>query len=107
MAKVYGPNWGRRGRSWRRVRARVLAKSTICILCGHPGSQDVNHNIPLSIAPELGETESNLSPIHGSNGCYFCPRRADGKTRKCNHEQGSGVLRAIPVVHVSAGDRTW
>lgn len=48
--------------TWKQTRARVLARSTICHLCGKAGADEVDHVVP----HVLGGTddESNLAPAH-------------------------------------------
>jgi 5-methylcytosine-specific restriction endonuclease McrA len=77
-AKQAGPA----GRPWQRVRAAVLAASTVCYLCGHPGSGAVDHVISRKLAPWLALDPANLRPVHGSlSPCPVCGR-------KCNEEKG-------------------
>lgn len=51
------------GRPWRRARAAVLARSTLCWLCGHGGADSVDHVIPRSRGGSLLDP-SNLRPAH-------------------------------------------
>ena len=62
MADTYG----RTSRTFRRLRLRVLEESSICWLCGQSGADTVDHVVPLSIAPDLGEELANLRPAHGT-----------------------------------------
>ena len=58
---------GRRGRPWRRVRAAVLAQSTVCHLCGHPESDAVDHEPARWYLLKLGlnpEDPTYLRPAH-------------------------------------------
>jgi 5-methylcytosine-specific restriction endonuclease McrA len=55
---------GRSTRSFGRLRERVLSQSNICWLCGQPGADTIDHIVPLSVAPHLGEDEGNLLPAH-------------------------------------------
>jgi hypothetical protein len=94
---------GRTDRRWReRTRPGVLNASDICHWCGHPGARAVDHIIPRSIAPELANDPANLAPIHGIEGCDYCPTRR-GKRRVCNGEKGNKV-NAVPPDH---GSRPW
>jgi 5-methylcytosine-specific restriction endonuclease McrA len=69
-------------RPWRRVRALVLSISTVCYLCGHPGSGAVDHVISSKLRPDLALDPANLRPVHGSlSRCPVC-RRA------CNESKG-------------------
>lgn len=57
---------GRSTRAWKRLRLRVLEQSDICWLCGQPGADTVDHIIPLSVAPHLGESPDNVAAAHRS-----------------------------------------
>lgn len=60
---------GRTGRPFRRVRADVLAASSICWLCGKPGATTVDHVLPVSKLPAdhpLLRDPANLRPAHQS-----------------------------------------
>jgi 5-methylcytosine-specific restriction endonuclease McrA len=54
---------GRTGRPWRRIRAQVLAVSTVCWLCGKPGATTVDHVIPLNRGGAPLDPR-NLRPAH-------------------------------------------
>lgn len=86
---------GRAGRPWRRLRASVLAASDVCWICGHPGSQDVDHVIPLSRHGQPRE-RANLRPAHGVKGCPYCGH-------KCNQERGNRL--GTPRRHTQS--RAW
>jgi 5-methylcytosine-specific restriction endonuclease McrA len=69
---------GRTGRPWRRVRARILADSQTCWLCGHPidlglpvthaMSATVDHVMPLAAGGDPLDPHT-LRPAHrGCNG---------------------------------------
>jgi 5-methylcytosine-specific restriction endonuclease McrA len=68
------------GRDWRRVRAEVLAMSDVCGLCGHDGTDSVDHIMPLS---RVGERLAlrNLRPAH------YRPCRTCGV--RCNTARGN------------------
>ncbi len=63
-----------RGRAWRTLRARVIAEETVCGICGrwvdklltnpHPMSAQVDHIIPVKLAPQLVMVRSNLRLCH-------------------------------------------
>lgn len=67
-----------KGRLWERKRRAVLEVSDTCWVCGHGGSTDVDHIIPRSVLRD--DSEANLRPAHGVNGCPLCGR-------KCNQER--------------------
>lgn len=69
------------GRAWRRLRATILADSTICHICGHDGADAVDHVIPI----DLGGTNhpSNLKPAHHTQPCETCGNKCNRvKTNK-------------------------
>jgi hypothetical protein len=61
-------------------RVICLANSDRCWLCGHPGADQADHAIPVS----MGGTSalSNLRPAHGTAPCPTCGRH-------CNQERGN------------------
>ena len=74
---------GRSTRTFKRMRARILEQSNICWLCGQAGADTVDHIVPLSIAPDMGEDAANLMPAH----------------RACNSSKGARLaenVRALP-----------
>ena len=76
-----------RGRAWRNLRTRVLFEESCCGLCGgwvdkslpnpHPGAPQVDHIVPVSLAPELVMVRSNLRLVH----------------RKCNLKRNAELTR--------------
>ena len=79
---------GRHGRPFRRARAQVLAASTVCWLCGHDGSDSVDHVIPRWLCLATGQDKllndvSNLAPAHHMP-CPECGQR-------CNRKRGTGT----------------
>lgn len=72
---------------YRQVRARILAESDVCIVCGHGGSQAVDHIHPRSKGGAKLDPD-NLAPIHGVVGCPVC-------LRKCNNEKGAKPLAEV------------
>lgn len=49
-------------RAWREKRARILAASDICHICGKPGADSVDHVIP--VARGGTDDDFNLAPAH-------------------------------------------
>ena len=91
---------GRNGRPWRRVRAQILATSTICWLCGHDGSDSADHLIPRAVCIAAGrrdllEDGSNLAPAH-HRPCPTCGLR-------CNRMRGMCTSRK----QSTASSRRW
>jgi 5-methylcytosine-specific restriction endonuclease McrA len=72
---------------FRKMRARILAESDVCILCGHTGAQAVDHIHPVTRGGARKDPD-NLAPIHGVDGCPVC-------LRKCNNEKGDKLLSEI------------
>lgn len=73
------------GHAYRLARRAVLARDTTCHLCGHEGSDQVDHILPRSTHPEIPEEEiTNLAPVHGVTRCPTC-REA------CNQVKGNGL----------------
>lgn len=75
------PNSGVRGytKGWRQLRAQVLREEPLCRLCLKGSANvrprvepaiEVDHIIPVTLAPELRLTRSNLQPL-----CKSCHRR--------------------------------
>jgi hypothetical protein len=94
-------------RRWRDLRLQVLAEDPdICCWCGHPWTNAVNHNYPRDRYPELTLVRSNLSRIHGIEGCPLCPRKPNGKLRACNSELGPRIL-FVEAWPPTQGSREW
>ncbi len=74
--------WTYDSRRYRTALREVQATGPTCWLCGHPGSDSLDHVIPASVAPELAADPSNWRPCHGVQGCPTCGRR-------CNQERGT------------------
>jgi 5-methylcytosine-specific restriction endonuclease McrA len=77
-----------RGRPWRVLRAQVLAEEEFCQLCGawvdkslprgRKWSAQVDHIVPVSVAPQMLMVRSNLRLVH-----QFCNQsRGAGKSPK-------------------------
>jgi hypothetical protein len=91
---------GRHGRPFRRARAQVLAASRICWLCGHDGSDSVDHVIPRWLCLATGQERllndpANLAPAH-HQPCPTCGQR-------CNRKRGSGMSKPKTAVQ----SRQW
>ena len=82
-----------RTHQYRKVRARILAESDVCIVCGHGASDAVDHIHPRSKGGETLDPD-NLAPIHGVTGCPVC-------LRKCNSEKGNRPMAAVAQLHTS------
>ena len=72
---------------YRQVRGRILAASDVCIVCGHSGSNAVDHIHPRSKGGAKLDPD-NLAPIHGVTGCPTC-------LRKCNSEKSNRPLSEV------------
>lgn len=78
-----GPQAGRAGSRWRRLRANLAAEHRPCWICGqpidytapagHPDAFEADHRIPRSLAPHLAEDPANLEAAH----------------RRCNRQRGT------------------
>lgn len=73
--------------AYRKIRARILATSNVCIVCGHGGSDAVDHVIPVARGGARLDPQ-NMGPIHGVDGCPVC-------LRKCNNEKGDKPLAEV------------
>lgn len=68
------PRDPRSSRPWERVRQRVLrTKGTICALCGEPGADSVDHDVP--VARGGSNHIDNLVPAHA-----VCNQRKGNRT---------------------------
>lgn len=79
------------GRAWQAIRLRVFAiHGRICVICGHDGSNQVDHVIPVAVAPELAFVLTNLRPVHGvpRNRCPVCGQA-------CNQAKAAGVAKPL------------
>lgn len=81
---------------YRKIRARILAESDVCIVCGHTASDAVDHITPVSRGGARKDPD-NLAPIHGVLGCPTCGR-------KCNNEKGDKPLAQVLTLVTS---RDW
>lgn len=72
---------------YRKVRARILAASDVCIMCGHANADAVDHIVPVARGGPRKDP-GNLAPIHGVTGCPTCGR-------KCNNDKGDKLLSEV------------
>lgn len=72
---------------YRQVRARILAASDVCIVCGHGASTAVDHIHPRSKGGAKLDPD-NLAPIHGVGRCPTC-------LRSCNSEKSNRPLSEV------------
>lgn len=72
---------------FRKLRARVLAESDVCLVCGHGAADAVDHVHPVSKGGAKLDLD-NLAPIYGVAGCLVC-------LRKCNSEKGNRPLAEV------------
>lgn len=72
---------------YRKLRARILAESDVCIICGHGAADAVDHIHPVSKGGAKVDP-GNLAPIHGVAGCAICLRR-------CNSEKSNRPLAEV------------
>lgn len=79
---------------WAKRRARILADSDVCHICGHAGSDAVDHIIP--VIKGGSNDMSNLKPAHHTADCPTC-----GK--KCNRVKGDRDF--APIVRRSGSLR--
>lgn len=79
--------------AYRQLRARILAASDICIMCGHPHADAADHIVPVARGGARLDP-ANLAPIHGVDGCPVCGR-------KCNSEKSDRLLSEVKRVATS------
>ncbi|MBZ3918189.1 MULTISPECIES: HNH endonuclease [Streptomyces] len=72
---------------FRQLRARILAASDICIVCGHGHADAVDHIRPVAKGGARLDPD-NLAPIHGVNRCPTC-------LRSCNSEKSDRPLADV------------
>ena len=68
------------GRKRQERNRRILAASDVCHICGHPGSDAVDHVIPFARCYALGidpEAPTNLKPAHHDVAPYCNRRKGD------------------------------
>ncbi|MFF3127220.1 HNH endonuclease [Streptomyces sp. NPDC057908] len=79
---------------YRKARARFLAESDVCHICGHTGADVVDHVAPVASGADPRDTD-NWAPAHGVKRCPTCGRN-------CNGEKGATT--AAPHLNTS---RDW
>lgn len=62
----------------RKQRARLLAESDVCHLCGHPGADVIDHLQPVARGGDPHDPD-NQAPAHGVNRCPTCGRNCNGE----------------------------
>ncbi|MCP3817822.1 HNH endonuclease [Streptomyces sp. A3M-1-3] len=82
--------------AYRKIRARILAESDVCILCGHGAADAVDHITPVSKGGAPLDPD-NLAPIHGVGKCPTC-------LRSCNSEKSNKPLAQVTRLVTS---RDW
>lgn len=103
---------GRKGRPWERTRAAVFHRDgDLCVWCGHPGSNAVNHNDGFAANPHTRLDPDRLSPIHGVEGCPYCPPVWSKRWQRlvapnCNSIVGARPL-AVALAERAALRRDW
>jgi len=89
------------GRKRQARNRRLLALSDLCHICGHEGSDAIDHKDPLR--PGRGATQgtedpSNLAPAHHDVACPTCGH-------KCNREKTNKPF--APIVRRSGSLSRW
>jgi 5-methylcytosine-specific restriction endonuclease McrA len=89
------------GRAWTTLRAQVIAEEDVCGLCRrwvdkslinpHPGAPQVDHIVPVVLAPHLVMVRSNLRLVHRL--CNL-KRGTAGAPKRRPSRRGSPVLSA-------------
>jgi 5-methylcytosine-specific restriction endonuclease McrA len=91
-------------RAYRKALALVQATGPTCHICGHPGSDSLDHRLSASLYPELRGDPANWVPCHGINGCPYCPpntsrdKRRNGQPQRCNQAKGNKLELPRPPV---------
>lgn len=71
----------------KRNRRLFAEKGDVCHICGHPGSDAIDHVTPLAKGGS-DDDESNLMPAHHDVACETCGER-------CNRAKGTRLLAPI------------
>lgn len=101
----------RRTAEWKRLVKGVLDRSDVCVWCGHPGARAGGHRYPVKTHPHLALDPDNIDPVHGIEGCPYCPRvwsrrKRTHVQRNCNSEIGARVV-GLDAVPTGSGSRDW
>lgn len=71
----------------RKQAKQILSASTVCIVCGHDGSDAIDQIVSVKRGGDPHDLD-NKAQIHGVNGCPTC-------LRKCNSEKGDKPLSQV------------
>ncbi|WP_328620714.1 HNH endonuclease [Streptomyces sp. NBC_00354] len=64
--------------AYRKQRARLLAESDVCHICGHAGADVIDHLTPVSRGGDPLDPD-NQAPAHGVKRCPTCGRNCNGE----------------------------
>jgi hypothetical protein len=107
------------GHRWRKLRYRVIRTQEVCGICGDPvdrtlpagtpGSPEVDHVVPVSVAPELRWERSNLVLAHrscnGRKGNRTEPTGTTGVGYFCTRDWGE--YGSKDPASLTEHERTW
>lgn len=74
--------------AYRKQRARLLAESDVCHICGHVGADVIDHLTPVSRGGDPLDPD-NQAPAHGIHRCATCGRNCNGE--KSNRAQPTSL----------------
>ncbi len=116
-------------REYARNRARVLAVSNVCVLCGHGGAKTADHIVSWKHWPKDSDgrllpgfnSMGNLQPAHGTMGsgpdrehnrCPVCSKlcnqsKGAGSARNALGRRGKGRLDHFPEAAGRPASRDW
>lgn len=121
--------WGRKGRPWRRLQARVYSEETHCGICGNYVDQtlanprdrlarSIHHLVPPDVAPSLAHARENAVLAHYGCNASFGRGQFEGQGPRAGRTRGRSTGRTHRVTvtpararvrtpaHVTA-DRDW
>jgi hypothetical protein len=81
------------GRRYRILRRAYLEANPVCWICGHGGSNQIDHDPPRA-QHKAKLDQSTWRPAHG-NGMGRCPTCG----RACNQERGTKPIEAMPIAY--------